>query len=169
MLCSSHIKIWNLATTWKKNHQNAIFVGEKLKTLSLMFFVSFYSCDLQDFKFYNVKHLTQVSCTELTYEWTLQITLSTWERNTNIFLLQAQNEEGKSPWSDEMSYFTLPDIPGPPLRPASKGRLHPHSFKVRYSCNNINTTLIQISLLFYFGFFSKTNHQMMLKLTPISF
>ena len=31
-----------------------------------------------------------------------------------------------------------------------------------YSCNNITTTLIQISRLFYFGFFSKTNHQMMI-------
>ena len=29
--------------------------------------------------------------------------------------------------------------------------------KVYYSCNNITTTLIQISRLFYFGFFSKTN------------
>ena len=47
------------------------------------------------------------------------------------FRLQAQNEEGKSPWSDEVSYFTLPDIPGPPLRPALKGRLLPHSFKIR--------------------------------------
>ena len=28
-----------------------------------------------------------------------------------------------------------------------------------YSFNNITTTLIQISRLFYFGFFSKTNHQ----------
>ena len=41
-------------TKTKTKHQNAIFVGEKLKTLSLTFFVSFYSCDLQDFKFYNV-------------------------------------------------------------------------------------------------------------------
>ena len=37
-----------------KNQQNAIFIGDKLKILSLMFFVSFYSCDLQDLKFYNV-------------------------------------------------------------------------------------------------------------------
>ena len=29
-----------------------------------------------------------------------------------------------------------------------------------YSCNNITTTLIQISRLFYFGFFSKTNQMM---------
>ena len=36
-----------------------------------------------------------------------------------------------------------------------------------YSCNNITTTLIQISRLFYFGFFSKTDHQMIIKLTPI--
>ena len=28
-----------------------------------------------------------------------------------------------------------------------------------YSCNNITTTLIQISRLFYFGFFSKTDYQ----------
>ena len=34
--------------------------------------------------------------------------------------------------------------------------------KSTYSCNNITTTLIQISRLFYFGFFSKTNHQMMI-------
>ena len=39
----------------------------------------------------------------------------------------------------------------------------------QYSCNNITTTLIQISRLFYFGFFSKTNHQMIIKLTPIVF
>ena len=32
----------------------------------------------------------------------------------------------------------------------------------RYSCDNKNKTLIQISRLFYFGFFSKTNHQMMI-------
>ena len=31
-----------------------------------------------------------------------------------------------------------------------------------YSCNNITTALIQISRLFYFGFFSKTNHQMII-------
>ena len=34
--------------------------------------------------------------------------------------------------------------------------------KHTYSCNNITTTLIQISRLFYFGFFSKTNHQMII-------
>ena len=53
---SVHIlKFEILQTTWKKNqkkpHQNARFIDEKLKTKSLMFFVSFFSCDLQDFKF----------------------------------------------------------------------------------------------------------------------
>jgi hypothetical protein len=38
-----------------KKHQNAKSIGEKLKTNSLMFFVSFFSGDLQDFKFYYVK------------------------------------------------------------------------------------------------------------------
>ena len=47
-----------------KKRQNAI--DEKLKTKSLMFFVSFFSCDLQDFKMWTGKHLAQASCTELT-------------------------------------------------------------------------------------------------------
>ena len=34
-----------------KKHQNAKSIGEKLKTKGLMFFVSFFSFDLQDFKF----------------------------------------------------------------------------------------------------------------------
>ena len=38
---------------------------------------------------------------------------------------------------------------------------------LRYSCNNITMTLIQISCLFYLGFFSKTNPQMIIELTPL--
>ena len=38
----------------------------------------------------------------------------------------------------------------------------PLHYTARYSCNNLTTTLIQISRLFYFGFFSKTNHQMII-------
>ena len=34
-----------------KKHQNAKSIGEKLESKGLMFFVSFFSCDLQDFKF----------------------------------------------------------------------------------------------------------------------
>ena len=48
------LKFEILQTTWKKQnkkHQNARFIDEKLKTKSLMFFVLFFSCDLQDFKF----------------------------------------------------------------------------------------------------------------------
>ena len=37
-----------------KTHQDARFIEEKLKTKSLMFFVSFFVCDLQDFKFWYV-------------------------------------------------------------------------------------------------------------------
>ena len=57
MLCVSHTKIWNLANHMKKQkkkHQNAKSVDEKLKTKGLMFFVPFFSCDLQDFKFWYV-------------------------------------------------------------------------------------------------------------------
>ena len=57
MLWGSLIKIWNLANHIKKqnkNHQNAESIGEKLKTKGLMFFVSFLSCVLHDFKFWYV-------------------------------------------------------------------------------------------------------------------
>ena len=53
MLCGSLIKIWNLANH-KKKDQNAKSIGEKLKTKGLMFFVSFFSRDLQDFEFWYV-------------------------------------------------------------------------------------------------------------------
>ena len=48
------LKFEILQTTCKtkqKKHQNAKYICEKLKTKGLMFFVSFFSCDLQDFKF----------------------------------------------------------------------------------------------------------------------
>ena len=34
-----------------KKYQNAKSIGEKLKTKGRVFYVSFISCDLQDFKF----------------------------------------------------------------------------------------------------------------------
>ena len=54
MLCGSLIKIRNLGNHMKKQnkkHQNVKSIGEKLETEGLMLFVSFVSCDLQDFKF----------------------------------------------------------------------------------------------------------------------
>ena len=53
MLCGSIIEMGNLANHMKKQdkkRQNAKSIGEKLKTKGLMFFVSFFSCYLQDFK-----------------------------------------------------------------------------------------------------------------------
>ena len=43
-----------------------------------------------------------------------------------------------------------------------KPKPHWNYVSTKYSCNNITTILIQISRLFYFGLFSKTNHQMMI-------
>ena len=54
MLFGSHNKIWNLANHQKKQnkkHQNVSFYWWKTETKSLMFFASFFSSDLQDFKF----------------------------------------------------------------------------------------------------------------------
>ena len=47
------LKFEILQTTYKtkQKHQNAKSIGKKMKNKGLMFFVSFFSCDLQDFKF----------------------------------------------------------------------------------------------------------------------
>ena len=44
-------KLANHMKKQSKKHQNAKSIGEKLETKGLRFFVSFFSCDLQDFKF----------------------------------------------------------------------------------------------------------------------
>ena len=52
-----------------KKHPNARSIGEKLKTKSLMFFVSFFFhviCKMSNFNMRTAKHLAQASCTELT-------------------------------------------------------------------------------------------------------
>lgn len=46
--------------------------------------------------------------------------------------LRAQNEEGSSQWTEELSYRTLPGRPAPPSRPVVKGRVHAHLFKVKW-------------------------------------
>lgn len=46
--------------------------------------------------------------------------------------LQAQNDDGISRWSDEVSFCTAADRPAPPLRPSVKGRILSHGFKVRW-------------------------------------
>lgn len=48
------------------------------------------------------------------------------------FRLRAHNEESPSSWSEEVCYRTLPDRPGQPARPTVKGRIHAHSFKLRW-------------------------------------
>ena len=52
-----------------KKHQNAIFIGEKLKTKSMMFSLfHFFNviCKISNFDMWAAKHLGQASCTELT-------------------------------------------------------------------------------------------------------
>ena len=46
--------------------------------------------------------------------------------------LKANNEDGSSRWSEEVCYRTLPDRPYPPSRPIVKGKIHAHSFKVKW-------------------------------------
>ena len=46
--------------------------------------------------------------------------------------MQSQNEDGVSRWSDEVNYSTTADRPSAPSRPVVKGRVHAHSFRVRW-------------------------------------
>lgn len=48
------------------------------------------------------------------------------------FRLRADNENGNSPWSDEISFKTLPERPARPLKPQVKGKIHATSFKAKW-------------------------------------
>ncbi|XP_063902882.1 fibronectin type-III domain-containing protein 3A isoform X2 [Zophobas morio] len=52
------------------------------------------------------------------------------------FRLRAENDGGQSPWSDEVTYMTLPDRPREPSKPVVKGRIHAHSFKLKWEPPN---------------------------------
>lgn len=49
-----------------------------------------------------------------------------------LLQLQAQNDDGMSRWSEEVSYSTAADRPAAPARPSVKGRILAQSFKVRW-------------------------------------
>ena len=98
MLCGSRIKLWNLANHMKKQnkkHQNTRFIDEKLKTKSLMFFVSFFFhviCKISNFNMWTSKHLAQASCTELTLKSILHWILREFLKITD------QNSDQKNRW-----------------------------------------------------------------------
>lgn len=48
------------------------------------------------------------------------------------FRLRARNDDGISPWSEEVTYRTLPDRPARPSKPVVKGRIHAHCFKLKW-------------------------------------
>lgn len=48
------------------------------------------------------------------------------------FRLRAKNNDGLSPWSEEVTYRTIPDRPARPSKPVVKGRIHAHSFKLKW-------------------------------------
>lgn len=48
------------------------------------------------------------------------------------FRLRCETADGKGPWSPEVSYSTLPERPGPPGRPAPRGKIHSRAFRLRW-------------------------------------
>lgn len=47
-----------------------------------------------------------------------------------------ENDGGQSPWSDEITFKTLADRPREPSKPVVKGRIHAHSFKLKWEPPN---------------------------------
>lgn len=48
------------------------------------------------------------------------------------FRLCAQTDDGQGPWSPEVVFRTRPERPGPPGRPAARGKPLPRSFRLRW-------------------------------------
>lgn len=60
-------------------------------------------------------------------------TIDRLRRNTEYkFRVCAANEEGPSKWSPIATFRTLPDSPGAPGRPQTKGKVHPTSFRLTW-------------------------------------
>ena len=49
-----------------------------------------------------------------------------------FYRLRADNDGGSSSWSEEVTYRTLPDRPARPTKPSVKGRIHAHSFRLKW-------------------------------------
>ncbi|XP_031628985.1 fibronectin type-III domain-containing protein 3A isoform X2 [Contarinia nasturtii] len=49
-----------------------------------------------------------------------------------LFRLKAENEAGQSPFSEEVTFRTLPERPGRPQKPQVKGKIHANHFKVKW-------------------------------------
>ena len=65
MLCSSHIKIWNLQITWKKwskEHQTLSFQFLTSRSNILAFFALFFHmvCKISNFNMWTARHLAQL-------------------------------------------------------------------------------------------------------------
>lgn len=60
------------------------------------------------------------------------------------FKLRSSNDGGQSPWSEEVTFKTLPDRPMNPTKPVVKGHIHAHSFRLRWA-PPINTGGAEIS------------------------
>lgn len=48
------------------------------------------------------------------------------------FRLRCETVDGQGPWSPEVSYSTLPERPGPPGRPAVRGKVHSRAFRLKW-------------------------------------
>lgn len=48
------------------------------------------------------------------------------------FRLRSETVDGQGPWSVEVTYRTQPERPGPPGRPAPRGRIHSRAFRLRW-------------------------------------
>ena len=88
MLFGSLIKIWNHTFHMKKQkHQNGKSIGEKLNNKGLMFFVKFFSCDLQDFKFQYVNRKVFGASFLYWVDFTCQQFKKNWKKNCKTWNL----------------------------------------------------------------------------------
>ena len=73
-----------------------------------------------------------------------------------------KNEEEELQTDHQKSRLKVSNFQNEFMKSSFLPKDEPKIVPAQYSCSNITTTLIQISRLFYFGFFSKTNQQMMI-------
>lgn len=127
-----------LHLTWNPGHKGEEFILQMNDPETKYGFMNVYHGRDQYYKCMNLKRFSDYS-----------------------FRLRAKNDDGFSPWSDEVTFRTLPDKPSRPSKPVVKGRIHAHSFKLRWEPpndtggTNINGYILEMNSgksAFYFLF-----------------
>ena len=140
--CEINSRLWNI-----EFKAASIYVNEKYFSITQMYDV----IESRSYRFLPRNSMCDCRCTSIQCSW-VQFQKCTFFLYSHINLILECH----------LGICFKTPAPNAKKEPGQQWNLDIRKISMIYSCNNITTTLIRISRLFCFGFFSKTNHQMII-------